>query len=314
MWFNNALIFEYEASNLNLKEDLLNEALKPCPPHARFIFGFSPVIDDEYVLEIAGAHLIKFSKEERILPRGVILKILEQRVNAWEEAQGRPMKRADKAQLAEELEFELLPKAFSLEKHMYAFLDSKRKRLVINTSSVNQALQLIASLRKAVPEIKITSLNHDENLTAKFTEWLLNPLTMPGNFDLAEDCLLVALDNERKKCNFKGYALPSDEVCSLLENGMAPAEIPLIWADRMQFTLTNNFTLKRIKCLDYLIEESNETQKLEDEREQMQANLSLLVGEFGVMIDELLSSITAQKTHSKPQVMENHEREVEAAM
>lgn len=292
MWFNNALIFEYEASNLNLNEDLLNESLKPCPPHARFIYGFSPVINDQYALETAGAFLIKFSKEERILPRGVILKILEERVAKWEESHGRIMKRADKNQMQEELEFELLPKAFSLEKHLYAFFDTKRKRLIINTASVNQALQLIASLRKAIPEIKISTLNHDENLTSKFSEWLLHPLSLQGNFELAQDCLLVALDNEKKRCNFKGYELPSEEICNLIENGMAAVEIPLVWAERMQFTLTNNFTIKRIKCLDYLIEETNEALKYEDQVEQMQANLQLLVGEFGLLIDELLSATT----------------------
>lgn len=299
MWFSNALIFEYENNeNVDLNDALRCEGLKPCPPHARFIYGFAPVVNDDLALQIAGSSLIKFAKEERILPRGVILKVLEERVKAWENHQNRTMKRADKIQLAEELEFELLPKSFTLEKHLTAFIDHKRKRLVINTASVTQALQLIASLRKALPGIKITTLGHDENLAIKFSEWIQNPLTLPQNFELAQDCLLIALDNEKKKCNFKGYDLPSDEISNLLEKGMVPAEIPLIWNERVQFTLTSNFTLKRIKCLDYLLEDINETRQLEDEIQQMEASLSLLTGEFGILIDELLKALVKPKKQS----------------
>lgn len=305
MWFSNALIFEYENSeNLDLNNELKCESLKPCPPHARFIYGFTPVINDDLALEVAGSSLIKFAKEERILPRGVILKILEERVKTWEQHQNRVMKRADKAQLAEELEFELLPKSFTLEKYLTACVDHKRKRLIINTASVTQALQLIASLRKAMPGIKISTLGYDENLTHKFSEWILNPLTLPQNFELAQDCLLIALDNEKKKCNFKGYDLPSDEISNLLEKGMVPAEIPLIWNERIQFILTNNFTLKRIKCLDYLLEDINETRQLEDEIQQMEASLTLLTAEFGTLVDELLKAVAKPKTIISSQTQE----------
>ena len=138
MWFNNALIYQYEIEQpADLTSLLANEALKPCPPHARFIYGWAPAFADELVQETSGSSLITLGKEERILPRGVINRLLGERIQAIEAQQGRAVKRTEKAQLAEELEFELLPKSFCLQKRLPAILDHVSKRLFINTASNN---------------------------------------------------------------------------------------------------------------------------------------------------------------------------------
>src|SRR3989338_4292789 len=151
MFFNNTIYFQYEFDKSSDKpvsiSDLLAEtALKPCPPHARFIQGWSPIFEDCYAQEVAGATLISMGKEERILPRSVIKRELEERVNAQETQLQRQLKRTEKSQMAEEIEFELLPKAFCLQKRMYAILDSVSNRLIINTASETQASQLTALL------------------------------------------------------------------------------------------------------------------------------------------------------------------------
>src|SRR3978361_881952 len=104
MWFNNALVYKYELKeDVDLNEFLAADALKPCPPHARFSYGWLPHFADELVLEVAGCSLICLGKEGRILPRGVIKRLLAERVQAIEVQQGRPLKRSEKAQMAEDL-------------------------------------------------------------------------------------------------------------------------------------------------------------------------------------------------------------------
>jgi len=198
MWFNNALIFQYELDQeTDLAACLAQELMKPCPPHARFIYGWLPAFSDELVHEIAGCSLICMGKEERILPRGVINRQLAERIQALETQQGRTVKRAEKAQLAEELEFELLPKSFCLQKRLPALLDSVSKRLIINTASSNQAAQLTSLLRKSVPGLHIEPIQQTENLALRFTEWINNPASLPPSFQLASDCLLLSLDDEK---------------------------------------------------------------------------------------------------------------------
>lgn len=289
MWFNNLLVYQYEvAEDFDLNLLLAPEILKPCPPHARFIYGWLPAFRDELVQEIAGALLFCLGKEERILPRGVINRLLAEKVQMMESQQGRKIKRAEKAQLAEDLEFELLPKSFCVQKRLPAFLDTKMKRLMVSTSSSNQASQLTALLRKSIPNLHLEPLSFNQDLAIRFATWLSKPHLVPAHFQLAPDCLLFSLDNEKKRVSCKGYELPSDEILTLISQGLAAAEISLIWNERIQFTLTHELSFKRLKSLDYLIDEFNEIGELEEEYQRLDAALVLVSGELRQLVDDLL--------------------------
>ncbi|ARB91543.1 recombination-associated protein RdgC [Legionella longbeachae] len=303
MWFNNALIYQYELDDTcDLAVSLAENILKPCPPHARFVYGWLPLIADEMIQEIAGSSLICLGKEERLLPRGVINKMLAEKVQLLETQQGRMVKRAEKAQMAEDIEFELLPKSFCVQKKLLAILDSSSKRIIVNTSSPNQAAQLTSFLRKSVAGISIEPLSHTENLALRFAEWIHSPETLPQHFQLASDCLLFALNDEKKRVHCKGYELPAEEILTLLSQGMATAEISLIWKERIQLTLTHDFTFKKLKSLDYLIDDFNEIKQLDEEYQQRDAALALLSGELRELINDLLAALIVKHTEEKTEL------------
>ncbi len=297
MWFNNALVYQYELDDtIDLADLLSQDALKPCPPHARFIFGWLPAIAQEFVHETAGASLICMGKEERLLPRGVVNRMLVERIQTIEAQRGYPIKRAEKGQMAEDLEFELLPKSFCIQKQTLALLDTVNKRLIVNAASTNQASQLTSLLRKSVPGISIEPLQHLGDLSVLFAEWITNPVSLPVNFQLASDCLLFSQEDEKKRFNCKGYELPAEEILTLLSQGLAVAEISIVWNERIQFTLTNELTLKRLKCMDYLVDDFNEIQQLDEAYEQQDASLTLLAGEFRSLMNDLLAGIAATES------------------
>lgn len=300
MWFNNAIFYQYQfEEQLDLTESLAEEALKPCPPHARFVYGWLPAYADELVQEVAGSALICLGKEERVLPRGVIQKMLAEKIQNIENQQGRAIKRAEKAQLAEDLEFELLPKSFCVQKRLPAILDSLSQRLMVNAASLSQASQLTALLRKSLPGIKIEPLEQSQNLAIRFAEWISNPANLPDSFELASDCLLYSLDDEKKRVNCKGYELPAEEIQTLLSQGLAAAEISLIWKERIQFTLTQDLIFKRLKCLDYLIDEFNDIKKLDEDYQQQDAALILLTAELRSMCNDILQAVDTRKEESE---------------
>lgn len=292
MWFNNVLIYQLTRDDQSeLAPALTENVLKPCPPHARFIYGWSPVYGEELLQEVAGSILICMGKEERLLPRGVINKMLAERIQNLEMQQGRQVKRAEKAQMAEDIEFELLPKSFCVQKKLFAILDDSSKRILINASSANQAAQLTSLLRKSVPGLSIEPLMIEDNLALRFAQWIQNPSMLPEQFALASDCVLFSLDNDKKRIHCKGYELPAEEILTLLDQGMVTAEISLIWRERIQFTLTHDFTFKKLKSLDYLIDEFNELKELEEDIEQRDAALTLLTGELRELVNDLLSTL-----------------------
>lgn len=173
-------------------------------------------------------------------------------------------------------------------KKLLAILDSVSQRLIINTSSSNQASQLTSFLRKSIPGIVIEPLNLTENLALRFAEWIHSPATLPDDFQLASDCLLFSLEDEKKRVHCKGYELPAEEILTLLAQGMGTAEISLIWKERVQFTLTHDFTFKKLKSLDYLIDDFNEIRQLEEEYQRQDAALTLLSGELRELINGLM--------------------------
>lgn len=303
MWFNNALIYHFELDEANdLTESLAENILKPCPPHARFVYGWLPAFADEIVQEVAGSSLICMGKEERLLPRGVINKMLAEKVQMLENQQGRTIKRAEKAQLAEDIEFELLPKSFCIQKRMFAILDSVSRRIIVNTSSNTQASQLTSLLRKSLSGITIEPMPLTENLALRFAEWIQSPNTLPNHFQLASDCLLFSLDDEKKRVHCKGYELPAEEILTLLSQGMATAEISLIWKERIQFTLTHDFTYKKLKSLDCLLDDFNEIKQLDEDYQQRDAALTLLSGELRELTNDLLAVLSVKE--NKPALRE----------
>ncbi len=291
MWFNNALIYQCHLPKLELFNDLLaDSALKPCPPHARAIFGWQPVYQQQFVQQISGASLFQLGKEERLLPRGVIKRLLTEQITNLEAQRGYAVKRAEQGQLAEELEFQLLPKAFCLQKNLYALLDNTCHRLIINTTSTTQAAQLLALLRKCVPDVTLDPLVCEAELTSRFTDWVSHPNTLPAPLTLSSTCVLGDLQQESKRLQCKGYSLPNDEISSLIQRGLSVIELSLIWNERIEFTLTHEFRLKRIRCLDYLVDEFHEIRALPEELLQQDAALVLLSGEWRLLLNDLLKA------------------------
>lgn len=283
MWFNNILIYRYQYTQpWNLNEALAVEYLKPCPPHARLTSGWIAPFDQQLSHEVAAGELFCFGKEERILPRSVIKRQVDEQIKNLETARGYAVKRSERAHLAEDIEFELLPKAFCLQKKLFALVDKQHQWLMINTASANQASQLLSLLRKSLPEIQIDPLSYPENLARLFSQWILNPHSLPQGFELASDCLLISLDDEKKRFNCKGGELP--ELQTLLSQGYHAVEVSLIWQERIQFSLTDTLCLKRIKCLDYVQDELNSIADMDGEEHRLDAKLTLLFGEMRGLI------------------------------
>lgn len=299
MWFKNVLIYQINLTNPEeLAKALANDALKPCPPHARCIYGWLEVFDNNFVHDIAGAYRFTMGKEERILPRSVILNLLDKQIKTIEHEQNRQVKSKERSQLAEDLEFELLPKSFVVQKRLPAYIDTIAHRLIINTASTTQASHLLGLLRKSVPNLRIEPLAHIDNLALRFTEWLTNPTSLPANFQLAPNCLLFSRKDEKKKINCKGYELPAEEISTLITQGLDAAEISLIWNERIGFTLTQDLLLKRVQSLDYLVDEFNEINQIEEHHQQEDAHLTLLAGELRNLITELLTALEVKPSTS----------------
>lgn len=312
MWFNNLVVYQFntsfEKSADELEQGLEEFRLKPCPPHARQSQGFVAPLDEAKgrVYSLYGCHLLVVTKEVRLLPSSIIQAVLEEKNNAFELNHNRPMRRAEILQLKEEIEFDLLPKAFSVQKKDWFYIDTNKQWLVINSANPNKATEVITLLTKALGSLDASPLMPDSDLSALFARWLHEPTSLPEGLLLAKSCVLVTSGEDKSQYTCKDIEENVEELTTLLAQGYTVSSIELIWQERIQFVLTNNFLLKRLKCLDYLDDAFKDNRKLDDDQEQFDANFSLLTGELKDLISFLMNACHKENTETKETKLQTH--------
>lgn len=312
MWFNNLVVYQFntpfEKNADELEQDLEEFRLKPCPPHARQSQGFVAPLDEEKgrVYSLYGCHLLVAAKEVRLLPSSIIQAVLEEKNNAFELTHNRPMRRAEILQLKEEIEFDLLPKAFSVQKKDWFYIDTNKQWLVINGVNPNKASEIITLLTKALGSLDASPLMPDSDLSTLFARWLHEPASLPDGLVLAKSCVLVTSGEDKSQYTCKDIEENSEELAALLAQGYTVSSIELIWQERIQFVLTNSFLLKRLKCLDYLEDAFKDNGKLDNDQEQFDANFSLLTGELRDLLSFLMNACYKETTGTKETKLQTH--------
>ena len=302
MWFNNLVVYQFNApfmQNIDELEQALEEyRLKPCPPHARQSQGWTAPLDKvpSRVYNLCDCYLLVAAKEVRLLPNSIIQTVLEEKLNAFELNHNRPMRRAERLQLKEELEFDLLPKAFTLQKKDWFYIDTVKKWLVINSANLNKAAEIVALLTKTLGSLDAAPITMESDLSALFANWLQAPSSsLPEGLELGENCLLVTSGDDKSQYTCKDIEENREEIVALLAQEYIVASVELIWQERIKFVLTNEFLLKRLKCLACLDEEFKDNNKLDQDQAQFTANFLLLVGELRKLLIFLINLLESPK-------------------
>ncbi|OGV47623.1 MAG: hypothetical protein A3F46_05295 [Legionellales bacterium RIFCSPHIGHO2_12_FULL_42_9] len=294
MWFNNIIVYQLQTPFAISPETMHNALeelrLKPCPPHARLSQGWINPFNflDEKLYSINNCHIVVAASEVRLLPASVIRTVLDEKLIAFEQSQQRPMRRAEQLQLKEEIEFDLLPKAFTVQKKDWLYIDTFKQWVVINNANPNKASDIMALLIKALGSISAVPLTVEVSLSHLFSGWLKEHHSLPESLSLGRRCVLIKSQDDKSQYICKDIEQNGNEIDILLEEGYCVASLELSWQDRIQFVLTDSFQLKRLKCIDYLEEAFKENSKLGDEHEKFDANFSLLAGEVRELISFLI--------------------------
>jgi recombination associated protein RdgC len=284
MWLKQFQAFEYSFDfTLDLAPKLEQFTLGPCPAHARMTHGWKLVDDHQLSLSINDFHFCYFGKEERILPAAVIQNELEKRA----QSQGQDLKRHEKQQMKQDVEFDLLPKAFCIQKKVALIFDQKRKRLFIESSSPQQLEMILAYIYKTLGQsASITPVNIGEDLNRLWQKWLVNPLSLPHFLKFADRMQWIDADNPQKQIRCQGLEW-LEEQHPWLEQGLIPKELSFVWRERIQFNLNAKLQFKRLQALEDFAQEDME---LEDK----EAELLILGKQLQNMLDDLTQVFSPQ--------------------
>jgi len=297
MWFRNARIYRFtkpfNPDPEMLESQLHNDAFKPCGPQETTRQGWVPPLGkhgEQLVHSANGCYLIALRREEKILPGPVLKEIVEERAEAIEQEQGRKVRRREKEEIREQVLLEMLPRAFSRNRRLYAYLAPRDGVLIVDTGSAKQADELASTLRKSLGSLPVRPLALQQAPSFTFTGWLSGSIALPPSLTLGNECELKDPSEDGGVVRCRGLDLKAEEIRNHLEAGMQVTRLALSWEEQVSFVLDEEITLRRIRFGDALQEQLDDVDS-DDAVARFDAAFTLMTLEFSRLLPGLLEAL-----------------------
>ncbi|UYZ83850.1 recombination-associated protein RdgC [Entomomonas sp. E2T0] len=301
MWFRNLLVYRL-TQQIPLTEEELTKALqtklaKPCTFQELSTFGFIAPFgkgEDAPLTHVSqDFYLIAARKEERILPASVIKEALQEKVDEIEARDARKVYKKEKDQLKDEIVQDLLPRAFSRKKVIYAAIAPKLGLILVDSTSTSKAEELLSTLREALGSLPVRPVTVKVAPSATLTDWIKTQKSAQG-FQVLEDCELRDTHEDGGIIRCKRQDLTSEEIQIHLKSGKVVTQLALTWQDKLSFILDDKFAIKRIKFEDLLLEEADK-EGGDDAASQFDATFILMMLTFTEFVPALLEALGGEE-------------------
>jgi recombination associated protein RdgC len=300
MWFSNLICYRFKQDVSYAQEDfeaaLEHDVFRPCGSQDMSTFGWTKALGKHgQALSHFSEHciLVCAKREEKVLPASVINEMVAEKIESIEQEENRPVKKKEKDEIKENITATLLPQAFKKSSLQFAFIDQKNGWLIVNSGSFNKAEELTALLRKSLGTLPIVPAFANYDLDLFLTDWLTQ-FEVPEGFAIGSDAELQEADDNGAQVKLKQHDLASDEIKLHLEHGKRVTKLGLDWRERVQFTLQNDGSLKRLSFSDTLKEQNADIPK-EDMAVKLDADFILVSEEIKELLEELSQGLGDQE-------------------
>ncbi|MEJ8858897.1 recombination-associated protein RdgC [Variovorax robiniae] len=240
------------------------------------------------LVESVGGHwLLEFMIEAKAVPASVIRRKVDERCAQIEATTGRKPGKKEKRDLKEDIAHELLPMAFTRQAKVTVWIDPESRRLVINSSNVSRADEVVTALVNAFEGFAVAQISTTIEPAAAMSNWL-STQEPPAGFTIDRECELKASDESKSVVRYAKHALDIDEVRQHIEQGKRPTRLAMTWDDRVSFELTEGMTLRKIVFL----EGTDSTSAIKDGKDDnFDADAAIATGELGQLVPDLLEAL-----------------------
>jgi recombination associated protein RdgC len=293
MWFKNLSVFRLtEAFTLTpeeLEKKLEPLAFRPCGSHEEFTFGWTSPLGktgQQLTHNVNDFIMLCGKKEERVLPAAVINEIVQEKIIEKEEHEARKLSKKERTEIKDEIIFDLMPKAFTFTRKIYAYVDPKGGWLVVDTASAKSAEDLLSMLRKSLGSLPAVPLNTIDKPITTMTDWLLNNKA-PDDITIEDECELRSPEEAGGIIRCKRHDLALPEIKNHLDTGKEVIKLAVSWADRLSFIIDENLSVKRLRFLD-LIQDQVADIETDDEAAQFDVDFSIMSAELSSFLPRLI--------------------------
>ena len=293
MWFKNLQIYRIPApwaiSSEQLEGFLSKQAFAECSSLEMQSQGWvSPRENGMLVHTVNRQIILALGTEKKLLPATVINQVTKARAAEIEEQQGFAPGRKQLKDLKEQVTDELLPRAFSIRRTTWVWIDPVNGWLVVDASSPAKAEEVLKLLLGSVDKLQVSGLRTVHSPLTSMTDWLVAD-EAPSGFTVDHDTELRANGEGKATVRYVRHTLEADDVRRHIAAGKQCTRLAMTWADRISFVLTEGLAIKRIAPLDVIKEENDVTSKNDDER--FDSDLALMTGELNKMLNDLVFAL-----------------------
>ncbi|MGZ8225677.1 MAG: recombination-associated protein RdgC [Methylococcaceae bacterium] len=293
MWFKNLTIFRltenFTLTQEELEKKLESMSFRHCGPHEEFAFGWTSPIGKtaQQLVHSSNAFMMLCGKkEEKVLPTAVVNEMVQEKILESEEKQGCKLAKKERSAIKDELIFELLPKAFTFSRKIYAYIDRQNGYIIVDAASAKSAEDLLSNLRKCLGSLPAVPINTLEKPSVIMTQWLINNQT-PNDITIEDECELRSPEEAGGIIRCKRHDLTLPEIKNHLDTGKQVIKLAVNWEDRISFIIDENLAIKRLRFLD-LIQDQLADIEADDEATRFDADFSIMASELANFLPRLL--------------------------
>ncbi|WP_130834192.1 recombination-associated protein RdgC [[Erwinia] mediterraneensis] len=296
LWFKNMMVYrlnrDIPLSADEMEKQLAAFTFSPCGSQDMAKTGWvAPMGNRSDALTHLnnGQILICARKEEKILPTPVVKQALEAKIEKLEAEQSRKLKKTEKDALKDEILHSLLPRAFSRFSQTNLWIDSNNGLIMVDCASAKKAEDTLALLRKSLGSLPVVPLTLEKPIELTLTEWVRSG-DLPAGFALMDEAELKAILEDGGVVRCKKQDLVCDEIATHIEAGKQVTKLALDWQERIQFILSDDGSVKRLKFSDTLREQNDDIDR-EDFAQRFDADFILMTSELAALTSELVEAL-----------------------
>ena len=298
MFFRNLTLFRFPTSLdlSDLETQLAECALKPVGPLELSSRGFVPPFGQHGDALSHGIHdalWLTVGGEDKLLPGAVVNDLLQKKLAAIEEKEGRKPGGRTRKRLKDELVTELLPRAFVRPVRSDALLDTTLGVIAIDTSSRKNAESVVSEIRRALGSFPALPVNAEVAPRAILTGWIAGD-PLPDGLVLGDECELRDPADSGAVVKIQHMELVGEEINKHLEAGKQVTRLALILDDHVSFVIGEDLIVRKFKLLDGAVDQLESTDR-DDIAAELDARFALMAGEFKRLFNVLEKAFKLSK-------------------